>query len=61
MPAHRDDAAMNGAQLFLARDDVAGVIGGPPALLPVNTPITALLLFLIARLLYCCFLAFTGQ
>jgi len=30
-PAHRDDAAMNGAQLLKFRGDSSGLMGGPPA------------------------------
>jgi hypothetical protein len=30
-PAHRDKAAMNGAQLFMAHGDSSGLMNGPPA------------------------------
>ena len=30
-PAHRDETAMNGAQLLIAHSDSSGLMNGPPA------------------------------
>jgi len=30
-PAHRDNTAMNGAQLFKGQDESSGLMSGPPA------------------------------
>ena len=40
-PAHRDKAAMNGAQLLITHGDYSGLVSGPPAFRRLNILLTS--------------------